>query len=133
MGSGKGRFSLLYADDLADAIQKLLRTDDLPRKVFELHDGRPGGYVWKNVIDAMARLTGKRVHCLYLPVTGLKIVAKLNLFMARLLGYKPLFTPGKLSLLTHPDWVCDNTALTQETGWTPRVSLEEGLRRTLKL
>lgn len=133
LGSGKGRFSLLYADDLAEAIQKLLRTDDLPRKVFELHDGRPGGYVWKNVIDAMARLTGKRMHCLYLPVTGLKIVAKLNIFMARLLGYKPLFTPGKLSLLTHPDWVCDNTALTQETGWTPRVSLEEGLRRTLEL
>ena len=133
LGSGKGRFSLLYADDLAEAIQKLLYTDDLPKKVFEIHDGRPGGYAWKDVIDAVGRLNDKRVHCLHLPVAGLKIVAKLNLFMARLLGYEPLFTPGKLNLLMHPDWVSDDTSLTQETGWAPRVSLEEGLRRTLKL
>jgi len=133
LGSGKGRFSLLYADDLAEAIQKLLLTDDLPKKVFELHDGQPGGYAWQDVIDAVGHLNGKRVHCLHLPVAGLKIVAKLNLIAARLLRYEPLFTPGKLSLLMHPDWVSDNTALTQETGWTPRVTLEEGLRRTLKL
>jgi len=133
LGSGKGRFSLLYADDLAEAIQKLLLTDDLPKKVFELHDGHPDGYSWQDVIDAVGRLNGKRVHCLHLPVAGLKIVAKLNLIVSRLLGYEPLFTPGKLRLLMHPDWVSNNTALTQETGWTPRVSLEEGLRRTLKL
>jgi len=133
LGSGDGRFSLLYADDLAEAIQKLLFTNNLSGKVFEPHDGRPGGYAWKDVIDAVGRLNGRRVHCLRLPVAGLKIVAKLNLFLARLLGYEPLFTPGKLSLLTHPNWVSNDNALTQETGWTPRVSLEEGLRRTLEL
>jgi len=133
LGSGKGRFSLLYADDLAEAIHKLLLADHLPKKVFEPHDGHPGGYLWQDVIDAVGQLSGKRVHCLHLPVTGLKIVAKINLIMARLLGYEPLFTPGKLSLLLHPDWVSDDNALTLETGWAPRVSLEEGLRRTLEL
>ena len=133
LGSGKGRFSLLYADDLAEAIHKLLLAGDLPKKVFEPHDGHPDGYLWKDVIDAVGQLSGKRVHCLHLPVSGLKIVAKINLIMARLLGYEPLFTPGKLSLLMHPDWVSDDNALTLETGWAPRVSLEEGLRRTLKL
>ena len=133
MGSGEGRFSLLYADDLAEAIQKLLFTHNLSRMVFEPHDGRPGGYAWKDVVDAVGRLNGRHVHCLRLPVGGLKMVAKLNLFLARLLGYEPLFTPGKLSLLMHPNWVSDDNALTQETGWTPRVSLEEGLRRTLEL
>ena len=133
LGSGKGRFSLLYADDLAEAIHKLLLADDLPKKVFEPHDGHPDGYLWKDVIDAVGQLSGKRVLCLHLPVTGLKIVAKLNLILARLLGYEPLFTPGKLSLLLHPDWVSDDNALTLETGWAPRVSLEEGLRRTLEL
>jgi nucleoside-diphosphate-sugar epimerase len=133
LGSGKGRFSLLYADDLAEAIQKLLLTDDLPKKVFEPHDGHPDGYSWQDVIDAVGRQNGKRAHCLHLPVAGLKIVGKLNLIMARLLGYAPLFTPGKLSLLMHPNWVSHDNALTQKTGWTPHVSLEEGLKRTLEL
>ena len=51
---------------------------------------------------------------------------------ARVAGYAPMLTPGKVRELRHSDWVCDNTLLTRETGWIPRVLLEEGLRRTLK-
>jgi nucleoside-diphosphate-sugar epimerase len=132
LGSGDGRFSMLYVDDLAEAIQKWLLKDGLPKKAFELHDGRPGGYSWKDVIDAVGGLNARRVQCLHIPVAGLRTAARLNLITARLLGYAPMFTPGKLRELRHPDWVCDNAAFTQETGWTPRVSLEEGLKRTLK-
>ena len=132
LGSGDGRFSMLYVDDLVEAIQKWLLKDGLPKKAFELHDGQPGGYSWKDVIDAVGGLNAKRVQCLHIPVTGLKTAARLNLITARLLGYAPMFTPGKLRELRHPDWVCDNAAFMQETGWTPSVSLEEGLKRTLK-
>jgi nucleoside-diphosphate-sugar epimerase len=55
----------------------------------------------------------------------------LNLAVAKATGYKAMLTPGKVKELVHPNWVCDNTALSQEIGWKPRVGLEEGLRRTL--
>jgi hypothetical protein len=42
-----------------------------------------------------------------------------------------MLTPGKVRELRHPDWVCDNAALTAATGWAPAVGLDEGLRRTL--
>ncbi len=132
-GSGDSRFSMLYVDDLAEAIQKWLLKDGLSKKVFELHDGRPDGYSWKDVIEAVGNLNRRRVQCLHVPLAGLKVTARLNLILARVLGYAPMFTPGKLRELTHADWVCDNTDLTQETGWTPRIALEEGLRRTLEL
>jgi len=62
----------------------------------------------------------------------LRLLAQLNLGLARPLGYAPMLTPGKVGELTHPDWVCDNHGLSQAMGgWTPRVGLEEGLRRTL--
>jgi nucleoside-diphosphate-sugar epimerase len=133
VGSGNARISMLYVDDLADAIQKWLLKDVLPKKVFELHDGQPAGYSWQDVVDTVGHLTAKRVRNVKVPLTFLKTVAVLNFNAARIFRYAPMLTPGKLHELRHPDWVCDNKAFTRETGWTPRVSLEEGLRRTLKL
>ncbi|MGD2095887.1 MAG: hypothetical protein PVH77_12840, partial [Phycisphaerales bacterium] len=77
--------------------------------------------------------TGKHVRRIKVPLAVLKTLSSLNLHAGRIFGYAPMFTPGKLRELRHPDWVCDNTAFTRQTGWTPQVSLEEGLRRTLKL
>ncbi|MGD8472391.1 MAG: NAD(P)-dependent oxidoreductase [Desulfobacterales bacterium] len=133
VGSGNARISMLYVDDLADAVQRWLLKDALAEKVFELHDGQPAGYSWQDVIDTIEHLTGKRVRSVKVPFAVLKTVSSLNLHAARIFRYAPMFTPGKLRELRHPDWVCENGAFARETGWTPQVSLQEGLRRTLQL
>ena len=133
LGSGDTRFSMLYVDDLAEAIRHWLLDDRSREQVFELHDGHPGGYSWQDVIETFKRLGVKRVRRVHVPVAGVRAVAALNFIAARALGYEPMLTPAKLRELSHPDWVCENTAITRETGWTPRVSLEDGLRRTLAL
>jgi nucleoside-diphosphate-sugar epimerase len=130
-GSVDGRFSMLYVDDLAEAVLKWLHDAHFPKAVFELHDGQPDGYSWQDVIDTVGHLMAKRVRSVPVPLIVLKVLAGLNLKTARVLGYAPMLTPGKLRELRHPDWVCDNTAITRETGWTPRVSLEEGLKSVL--
>jgi nucleoside-diphosphate-sugar epimerase len=133
VGSDTGRVSLLYVDDLAEAVIKWLQNDKCSQAVFELHDGRPAGYSWQDVIDTIEHLTGKRVRSVKVPFAVLKTVSSLNLHAARIFRYAPMFTPGKLRELRHPDWVCENGAFTRETGWAPQVSLQEGLRRTLQL
>jgi len=133
LSSGGSRFSMLYVDDLVEVIQKWLLKDGLPKKVFELHDGRLSGYSWKDLIDTVEHLTRKHVYCVPIPLFVLKALAGINLQTARLLGYAPMLTPGKLRELRHSDWICDNKTITQETGWIPRISLEEGLKRTLEL
>jgi nucleoside-diphosphate-sugar epimerase len=133
IGSGDTRFSMLYVDDLAEAIRHWLLVDRPPKQVFELHDGHSSGYSWQDVIGTFKRLGVKRVRCIHVPVAGVRVAAMLNLIAARALGYNPMLTPAKLRELTHPNWVCENSAITRETGWTPHVSLEEGLRRTLEL
>jgi nucleoside-diphosphate-sugar epimerase len=85
------------------------------------------------MIAIFTHLTARRVRNVRIPLAVLKTVASLNIGAARIFGYAPNLTPGKIRELRHPDWVCDNSAITRKTGWEPRVTLEEGLRRTLEL
>ena len=133
LGSGNGRFSLLYVEDLVDAIMQWLERKSNPGCTYELHDGQPGGYSWHDVIDTVAHLRqGKSVVTIRIPLVVAKLVSILNLIAARAIGYAPMLTPGKVRELQHFNWVCDNTALNTATGWTPRILLAEGLQRTLR-
>ena len=38
-----------------------------------------------------------------------------------------MLTPPKLRELRHPDWVVDNHAITETTGWQPSIDLQKGL------
>lgn len=131
LGPKSGRFSLLYAEDLAEAVITWLNHEYCERRAYELHDGHPEGYSWSEVLDTFTRLRAKRVLRIQVPVFFLQSLAALNVALARVIGYAPMLTPGKVRELNHPNWICDNGQLNRETGWTPRVSLEEGLKRTL--
>jgi nucleoside-diphosphate-sugar epimerase len=131
LGSRDARFALLYVEDLAEAVVQWLDCPNHPGGPFELHDGTLGGYAWGELVDAAARVFERRVISVPVPVALLKIVAGLNLAAARVFGYAPILTMGKVRELRHPNWVCDNAGWSRETGWAPQVRLDEGLRRTL--
>ena len=61
------------------------------------------------------------------PVGALRMAAIANLAAARLLGYAPMLTPGKVREITHPDWLCDSHDFALATGWRAAVGLEAGL------
>jgi nucleoside-diphosphate-sugar epimerase len=132
IGSGKGRFSLLYVEDLADAIIQWLECGNRHYCTFELHDGHNGGYSWHEIVDTMARLKRAKILRARIPVFFVKLLATVNLMAAKVFGSTPMLTPGKVRELIHPNWVCDNAEFNNHTGWTPRISLEDGLRRTLE-
>ena len=133
IGSAKNRVSLLYVEDLADAIISWLDNGKHSECLYELHDGHQSGYSWQEIIDVVQRLNGKSVVRANIPVSFVKLIASVNLTMAKIFGGSPMLTPGKVRELTHSNWVADNDQLNSETGWVPRVSLEEGLRLTLNL
>ena len=133
LGSGTGRFSLLYVEDLAEAIIRWLDRRSDPGCIYELHDGRPGGYSWNDVIETFKCLRqGRSVVTIKIPSILVKLFSAINLITARTIGYAPMLTPGKVRELCHYDWVCDNKALNSATGWAPGIQLTEGLQRTLK-
>jgi nucleoside-diphosphate-sugar epimerase len=131
VGPRRGRFSLLYVDDLAEAVARLVVTGGTGR-VFDLDDGQPSGYALDDVVAAAERYRGRSVLRVSVPARLLGGLARLNVLGARLRGRAPMLTPGKVREIFHPDWTCDNSALAEATGWRPRIRLNEGLRRTLR-
>ena len=125
------KFAMLYVDDLADAVVALIEQKHWRQTAFELHDGRSGGYDWGEVAQTVSRVAARRVLRFKLSRQMIRTAAAVNLGAARVCGYAPMLTPGKVRELEHPDWTCDNTAFSEETGWQPRTDLAEGIKKTL--
>jgi nucleoside-diphosphate-sugar epimerase len=132
LGRPEARFSLLYVEDLAGAVRHIVDGPHWDNGPFELHDGHSGGYSWREVMDTFARIVGRPVLQVRVPAAALNAIASINQALARLMGYPPMLTPGKIRELTHPDWVCNDAPFRNFTGWQPSVSLEEGLKLTLE-
>lgn len=131
-GSASGRFSLIYVDDLAMAVVRWLQADTGFGQTFELDDGRAGGYDWDTVLAIAARVLrgGRPVRRIHIPMSLLNLASHANLAAARLLGYAPMLTPGKIREISHQDWLCDSRAFRRVTGWQPAVDLDQGLAAT---
>jgi len=119
------RLSLLHADDLAAAGANWLKAwEKCDHQVFTLDDGHAGGYQWHEIATAAS---GGRYIRLNLPRWLISGAGYFNLALSRLIGYSPMLTPGKARELTQTDWVCNNTPFSEATGWSPEISLEQGL------
>ena len=125
LGTADARFSLIHVKDLAQVILRWLEKESPISTIFEVDDGFPGGYTWTEVFQIINSKIRLHFHC---PPHLLRLAGKSNEILASLIGYSPLFTSGKVNELLHPNWVCDNTAVTQALNWTPQISLTEGLR-----
>ncbi|HEU4855519.1 MAG TPA: NAD(P)-dependent oxidoreductase [Nitrosospira sp.] len=132
VGQAAMRFGLLHVDDLIAAILCWLSTGVPIKGIYELDDGRPGGYDCRCVALIAQQVWKRQVHCVFLPAPLVSLIANINLWSARLLGYSPMLTPGKVRELRHADWVCDITPLTQALPhWQPRIRLNDALSQAI--
>jgi nucleoside-diphosphate-sugar epimerase len=120
------RVSLLFADDLASAVSAWLKSwSQCINQTYAIDDGHPDGYDWAGIVGAAGNA---RFREFGIPGPLLGAVARINYLASALLGYAPMLSPGKARELTQTDWLCDNTAFIQATGWQPQVGLPSGIR-----
>lgn len=125
------RISLIHVSDLATAILAWISGPRISGGVYEIHDGRPGGYAWRDIIQIAAAVRGAPVRRLGLPRRAVGWAAAINSAASRALGHEPMLTPGKVRELWHTDWIADNRSLQDVLpGWQPAVDLAIGLGLT---
>ncbi|MDJ0668786.1 MAG: NAD(P)-dependent oxidoreductase [Desulfobacterales bacterium] len=126
------RFSMIYIDDLAEAIVALTEQTNWEGSIFELHDGRPGGYDWCEVVQTVSGVLERPIYRFRLPQLLIRSIAVLNQGAARVMGYAPMLSPGKVRELEHKDWTCDNNSIIKAAGWHPQTPLGAGIKKTLQ-
>lgn len=124
------RFSLLFVEDLADLVIRLLQRAEWQGEIIEPDDGHADGYAWSDVIATASTVIGRRIRPVRLPYWMLRVPAWLSAKIVPLAGRAPVFTPGKLRELFHPDWVCRPSDPALLGGWRASTRLPEGFAAT---
>ena len=128
--AAKARFSLLYVEDLADMVTRLLEAPRWHGEVLEPDDGR-GGYYWTDLARIAGDRLQRRVRTVPVPWAALWLPAAVSELLAKVLPRAPMMSRGKLRELYHTDWVCRSACeLPLPTASAP-VAFDSGFATTL--
>lgn len=130
-GPSDARFSLLFVEDLAGLVERLVQAPRWGGISLEPDDGRPGGYAWSDLADFAGRGLGRRVRIVPLPAPVLWLAAGLGEGCGAVLRQPAPLGFGKLRELRHRDWVCRPVESVALDGWISRTQFQDGFARTL--
>jgi 2-alkyl-3-oxoalkanoate reductase len=124
------RLSLVHVGDLAEALALAL-DHPLAASVYEIDDGREGGYRYDDMAEAAARALGHRAHPVAVPRAVMMAIASLNQLSVSLGGSPRILTSGKVREMFHRDWTVHDRRLASATGFTARYDLVSGFADTV--
>jgi nucleoside-diphosphate-sugar epimerase len=125
------RFSLLYVDDLAELVARLLELPAWQGDPIEPDDGRTGGYGWAELAGLSGAVMGRRVRAIPVPRALLWLPAALIETGGRALSRSPILTRGKLREFYHDDWVSRGGWPQSLLATTARTQFQDGFARTM--
>jgi nucleoside-diphosphate-sugar epimerase len=124
------RLSLIHGADLAEALALAIERPP-PASVYEIDDGREGGYGYDDMQAAAAAALGRTVRALPVPRIVMAGLARLNGLGHALGGPVQILTAGKVNEIFHSDWAVHDRRLAAAIGFAPRYDLPGGFRDTV--
>ncbi len=121
-----GLLSIIHVDDLA---RLLVRLAEVPatHAIYEVDDGRQGGWTQRGFAEAIGAAVGRRVRPIALRPGMMRIGARIDRLLRR--GQARL-TADRVAYFCHPDWTVDPFRRPPPELWEPRIAGETGLRET---
>ncbi|WP_298669894.1 NAD(P)-dependent oxidoreductase [uncultured Sphingomonas sp.] len=123
-----GRVSWIHVDDLARLLVTLAETP-ASRAIYEVDDGREGGWTHRAFAIAMGAAMGRKVRPIALAPALLRIGARIDRLIR---GRNAKLTADRVAYFCHPDWTVDPAKRPAATIWTPRIAGEAGLKETVE-
>jgi nucleoside-diphosphate-sugar epimerase len=126
VGNGSHHVPLVYIDNVVDALM-LAAAQDVPNgSIFQLVD--PEGIRQREYVDYVKR-SGRPVRAWYVPAWILTIAGFGVELLGKVLRRSVPLTPYRIRSIT-PLWPCDCTAAHTQLGWSPRVTIPQGMALT---
>ncbi len=125
----RGRLSLIQVDDLARLLLTLGESSAPVKQMFEVDDGRAGGWTHREFAAALGRAVGRRAFSFAAPGVLVRLGATLDRLMRR---DKARLTPDRAAYFCHPDWVVSSGSAPPRELWQPQIATEHGLTETAR-
>ncbi|GAA0468494.1 NAD-dependent epimerase/dehydratase family protein [Parasphingorhabdus litoris] len=125
-----GLLSAIHVDDLSRALMTIIpEHEDLTAQIFEVDDGKTGGWTQTSFAKAVGWAIGKRIKPIATPKFLLELGAKADRFVRR---DKAKLTEDRVSYFCHDDWTVDPAKRLPPELWTPQIETRQGLKDTAK-
>jgi len=128
IGDGNNRKSLCYIDNLIEGVLLAEKKSGNEGEIYFISDEKP--YSINEICATVADLEGISASYIHIPafistISGwlFNIINRLSKF-----SFLPLFTLRTMTL----NFACDISKAKRDLGYTPRVDLREGIKRTLE-
>ncbi len=122
-----GKESVIEVSDLGHALLAVATAQEAIGQVYEVDDGRVGGWTHAEFSRAIGAAMGKWVFPLPVPAPLVFLGARLD---RALRGSHAKLTQDRASYFCHPDWVIDPAKRPSEGIWLPLVDTKQGLADT---
>jgi len=125
-----GLLSVIHVQDLCQALLALLpEREDFTAEIFEVDDGKPGGWTQAGFAKAIGEAMGKRVATVGIPKSLLRLAARADR-LAR--GDKAKLTADRVDYFCHDDWTIDPQKRLPKQLWQAQIETRQGLKDTAK-
>lgn len=129
VGDGESpRISLIYVSDLVDAM--LLAAGDRTPGIRTYFITGPEPVTWNQIRNAGSRVLGRRPFSLYVRPGLVKKLAGAVETLSSFFRVYPVFNCEKANEMVL-EWTCSSRKAMDELGYRPRVSLDDGIARTI--
>ncbi|APG63390.1 epimerase [Sphingorhabdus lutea] len=125
-----GHLSAIHVDDLADFLIRLIPHDDgLSGKIFDVDDGKEGGWTHHGFARSIGWAMGKSVTPISIPGFLLKAGGHIDRFIRR---DKAKLTPDRAAYMCNRDWRIDPANRPPSQLWSAKIKTKTGLEETVK-
>lgn len=126
-GNRDKRMSMVYVDDLVEAIAAAALSERSVGRGYFISDGVP--YTWAEFQQHIVAAVGKRTFSLNLPSFVVPMAGRAGELLTALDGKPRLFNRQKALMDAERAWVCSPEAARADFDYQPRVSVADGTRR----
>lgn len=126
IGNGNSTNHPVYIDDLIEGIMLLLERRPVG-DIFIIGGPRP--VTKMELVDTIGEELGVKTDFLHLPRWIADPAALSMLYLAKIIGFNPLLTPSRVSMMAD-NWGYSIHKAKTELGYSPRIDLKEGIALT---
>lgn len=128
-GDGENLLSWLHVHDAADAIVAATLGSTPSGAVYTVSDGNY--YTWNQLVEAFGRAWGRTPRIIHGPPALFRLAGTAGSLVQAVTRKALSLQADQVRHMQARYFICDNTAITRDLGWKPKVDLEAGFAQTI--